>query len=137
MAPEIILRLARETIGTPFRHQGRTSGNGIDCVGVAAHVAAGLGLPYIDQAGYARQPSAGQLEAALDAQPCLVRIKVGLAAAGDVLLMRFSGDPQHVAIFSGETLIHAFEKSGKVVEHEMNEYWRSRIVRAYRFAVSS
>lgn len=133
MTPEIIVALARETLETPFRHQGRSPVNGIDCVGVAAHVANGLGLPYIDQIGYARQPFGGQLESALDEQPCLVRIPVAQASAGDVLVMRFAGDPQHVAILAGKTIIHAFEKNKKVVEHDLTEYWRTRIVRAYRF----
>ena len=135
MTPEIIVSLAREALDTPFRHQGRDLKTGIDCVGLAVHIAASLCLPYFDRHGYARQPSGGQLESALDNQPCLLRIPVAQAVAGDVLMMRFAGDPQHVAILAGKTIIHAFEKSKKVVEHDLTEYWRTRIVRAYRFMV--
>lgn len=133
MTNETIVALAREAIGSPFRHQGRNLSSGIDCVGLAVHIAARLCLPYVDEAGYARQPSGGKLEAALDNQPCLRRIPIAQAATGDVLMMRFAGDPQHVAILAGETIIHAFEKSKKVVEHDLTEYWLMRIVRAYRF----
>lgn len=128
----MIVAAARKTLGMPFRHQGRGA-KGIDCVGVAAHVCDQLGIPYIDRSGYARRPSGGLLESAIDHQPELVRVPVSEIAEGDILVMRFSGDPQHVAIYAGGTIIHALEKSGKVVEHDLTEWWRSRVVLAYRF----
>jgi len=133
MLSQRIIDLARETVGTPFRHQGRKAGRGMDCIGVAAYVCDAAGIPYFDKAGYSREPSNGLLESGLDNQPGLVRIPVSDMAPGDLLLMRFSGDPQHIAIHAGETIIHAFEKSGKVVEHGLTDYWRARIVRVYRF----
>ena len=43
-----IIEAAAECIGVPFRHQGRSiepgPGQGIDCVGLAVHVARSLGL---------------------------------------------------------------------------------------------
>jgi len=49
------------------------------------------------------------------------------------LLMRFMGDPQHLAIYAGETIIHAFAAGRKVCEHRLDDVWRARIVRIYRF----
>lgn len=135
-----ILAAARAELGTPFRHQGRTPGWSLDCAGLVVTVASALGVDYSDQQGYSRHPSDGLLESALDAQPCLVRVALADMQAGDVLLMRFNADPQHLAIFAGwsdvyqaEGIIHAWLQAKKVCEHVLTDEWRSRIVRVYRF----
>lgn len=133
MTPETIIAAARELLEMPFRHQGRASSGKTDCAGVICHVAGSLGLPYADQTDYPRQPGGGRLESALDEQPCLIRVPLSARQAGDVLLMRFAGDPQHLAIFTGSTIIHAYETVGKVAEHRLDEAWTRRIVRVYRF----
>lgn len=126
-----IIAAARAEIGTPFVHQGRLSGVALDCAGLIVQVATALGLDYVDVPGYSRTPSGGILEAALDAQPCLER--VAEAEAGDVLLFRFTGAAQHLGITTGENLIHAYQKVGKVCEHRIDTQWQRRIVRIYRF----
>ena len=140
MSGAAIIAAARAEIGTPFRHQGRVTGKALDCAGLVVTVAAAIGADYIDQQGYSRHPSDGLLEAALDIQPCLERIALADMQAGDVLLMRFSGDPQHLAIHAGfneqaqsETIIHAEIRARKVCEHRLSDEWRGRIVRVYRF----
>ena len=133
MLAEAILAAARAAIGTPFRHQGRAPGAALDCAGLAVHAAQEAGLTVTDLVGYADRPRGGALEAALDAQPCLQRIPVPDARAGDLLLMKFSGDPQHLAIHGGDTIIHAYAQVGKTCEHDWTPEWRSRVVRAYRF----
>lgn len=130
MTADDVIAAARSALGIPFRHQGRSLA-GMDCAGLIVHVAATLGLDYFDQSGYARTPSNGLLEAALDSQPCIER--VSSMRCGDVLLMRFHGDPQHLGIYTGENLIHAYSTIGKVCEHRLSDVWRSRIVRVYRF----
>lgn len=140
MMRDDILAAARAELGTPFRHQGRTPGWSLDCAGLVVTVASALGVDYSDQQGYSRHPSDGLLESALDAQPCLVRVALADMQAGDVLLMRFNADPQHLAIFAGwsdvyqaEGIIHAWLQAKKVCEHVLTDEWRSRIVRVYRF----
>jgi len=133
MTPETIIAAARELLDMPFRHQGRASSGKTDCAGVICHVAESHGLPYADQTNYPRLPGSGRLESALDDQPCLIRVPVSTRQAGDVLLMKFAGDPQHLAIFTGSTIIHAYETVGKVAEHRLDEAWERRIVRVYRF----
>lgn len=133
MTPETIILAARELLDMPFRHQGRAPSGKTDCAGVICHVAACHGLPYADQTDYPRRPGGARLESALDEQPCLVRVPVTDMQAGDVLLMKFAGDPQHLGIFTGGTLIHAYETVGKVAEHRIDEAWQRRIVRVYRF----
>lgn len=131
MTPDEVIAAARSALGTPFKHQGRMVGKALDCAGLIIHIVRELGLDHADQSGYARRPSGGLLEQALDGQPCLERVTNMLP--GDVLLFRFRGDPQHLAIFTGENLIHAYQPVGKVCEHRLDDDWRSRIVRIYRF----
>lgn len=132
MTPDEIIAVARSAIGTPFRHQGRVVGRGLDCVGLGAFIADTLGIKIVDVTGYGRRPSGGILEATLDEQPAIVQV-AGPAQPGDLFLIRFKGEPQHVAVFDGENIIHAYEPVGKVCEHRLTEAWSRRIVRIYRF----
>lgn len=51
---EQIIAKAREFIGTPYLHQGRVKGAGIDCCGLVIQVAKELGLSDYDLTGYSR-----------------------------------------------------------------------------------
>lgn len=130
--PQTVVSLARECVGTPFVHQGRILGVGLDCAGVICHVAAGLGLSHDAPSAYGRLPFSGMLQQVLDRQDCLVKVD-GAMQAGDVMLMRFVGDPQHLGICAGDTMIHAYQSAGKCVEHGIDAAWRRRIVAVYRF----
>lgn len=142
MTPDEIIAHARRELGTPFRHQGRIPGKALDCAGLIVVTAARFDVPYIDYSGYAITPSDGLLESALDAQTGLVRVTD--MQPGDILLMRFDGDPQHLAFYAGfsqayraDGIIHAYRQLGKanskVCEHVLTDDWRKRIVRIYRF----
>ena len=130
---------ARSWIGTPFKHQGRTKGVGVDCIGLVYGVAESLGLTpdelpqeYI---GYSRMPEQGRLREALDKY--MDRISLSRAEPGDVLLMTFARDPQHVAITTGNTIIHAYSLVKKCTEHSLSPKWTRRICGAYRFRCPS
>jgi len=128
-----IVDTARECLGTPFMHQGRIAGVALDCVGVAIHVAKKLGVQYKDVNGYSMLPANGLLESSLSSQSCIREVGLNEVKSGDILVMRFSNDPQHVAIFAGETIIHSYSNVGKVCEHGLNDVWKKRIVKAFRF----
>ena len=133
MSADEILAAARACLGTPFLHQGRIPGVALDCAGLVVAVAQSLGAEYVDRTGYSRAPSHGQLQCALDEQPCLERVAAMDRQPGDVLLIRFAGDPQHLAILAGETIIHSYASVGRVCEHRLSSVWAARIVCAYRF----
>jgi cell wall-associated NlpC family hydrolase len=126
-----IIAAARECLDTPFVHQGRILGRALDCAGVAVHMARRCGKNVNEPAAYSRLPNNAMLEWWLEQQPFLER--AAQAAAGDLLLMRFIGDPQHLAVYTGENIIHAYQAVGRVVEHVLDDKWRRRIVRVYRF----
>lgn len=133
MRVDEIIAAARACIGTPFLHQGRIPGVALDCAGLLIAVAQAVGAEYQDVTGYGPNPSGGMLQAALDAQPGLGRVSANARAPGDLLLMRFSTEPQHLAVLTGETIIHAYSHVGTVCEHRLSSMWATRIVSVYRF----
>lgn len=137
-----VIAAARECLGTPFKHQGRVVGIGMDCAGLLVHCFKALGVDHFDEFGYPRNPYDGQLEKILDLQPSLRRIDLTEVQAGDVLAMRLKSAPQHIAIHTGLVrghpyVLHASELHGRVVEHRLDELWGSRVMRAYRLEVSA
>lgn len=117
---------ARVWTGTPYLHQGRNR-LGVDCIGLLLVVGWSLGLTEYDVKGYGRTPNAGFLEAECER----LMQRTDNALTGDVYLMRFTRDPQHLAIATDRGLIHAWGGAGRVVETSLPLSWRSRIVRAY------
>lgn len=126
MTPADFIAAARSYVGVPFRHQGRTR-HGVDCIGLVVCAARDIGLTLADRTDYPRDPNGLlPLEMARQFAP------VESTQAGDILLMRFRGEPQHVAILAGATLIHGYASIGRVVEHGLDAKWRRRIVATYR-----
>lgn len=130
-----IIDIARSQIGTPFRHQGRIPGMALDCAGLVAIVAQSLGVEYNEWPGYGRNPHDGLLESVMDGQPSVTKIGASSesAVAGDILMIKFRADPQHLAICAGDTIIHSYSAAGKVCEHIFDSKWRQRVTAVYRF----
>jgi len=133
VTPQQFIAAARASVGTPFRHEARLPGVGLDCIGVAVCAAIACGLVHRDIKAYPLRPN-GQLIRELDAQLVLVaqRSMEG-ARPGDILAMQFEGTPHHIAIYTGATIIHAYIAAHKCVEQPMVDYWRSMVQRVYRF----
>lgn len=133
-----IIETARETLGTPFRHQGRIAGQALDCAGLIVHVATSHNFKISDMEAYPELPN-GELEAVLAqhvAAGAIRRITLSEMQPGDIVLMRFEKEPapRHLGILGYDnTLIHAWAVTGKVCEHLIDAAWRRRIVGAWRF----
>lgn len=139
MTPDAIVAAARAAIDTPFKHEGRQAGVGLDCAGLLVHVAREVGIEPLDRSGYARMPANGQIEEALQEHVdagILARVSITDILPGDLFLMRFAGEKasRHLGICAGETMIHAWAIVRKVCEHRIDETWRRSIVRVYRFS---
>lgn len=119
MSPERLILEARQWLNVPFRHQGR-DGHGIDCVGLPIVVCQSLGLldERFDVANYGRLPS-GELVARLQehCQP------IPAAVPGSLIVIAWTRLAAHVAICAGETMIHAYERVGRVIEHGYRGRW--------------
>jgi cell wall-associated NlpC family hydrolase len=133
--PQDIMATARAWLCTPWIHQGRLKHVGVDCGGLIIGVGKELGLLDFDTQAYGRIPDGQRLRALCDQN--LMAKPISDIVPGDVLLMRFTRHPQHLAIAgdSGNpfSLIHAYADVGRCVEHGADQKWRRRIVAAYSF----
>lgn len=129
-----IVAAARDWIGTPYRHQGRTRA-GVDCIGFVWAVAADLGYHVDIPNNYSSNPSGDQL--IKGCERTLVRSERVQLIAGDIAILwgYTRGLPQHFAIMGSHgprlTMIHAWSKHAKVVEHGWDEFWAKRLVAIY------
>lgn len=129
----MITAIIKSYINTPYQHQARLKSVGVDCAGLIVCVAQELGIKlngtYTD---YTMQPDGFRL-----IQVCkenLQEVQSGQEQPGDVLLMRFMTDPQHLAfLVEDNEIVHAYMRARKVVQHKLDETWRQRIVAVYRF----
>ena len=128
-----IVTEARSYIGTPYHHQGRLKGIGVDCAGVVVGINKTFGLTSHDVKGYSQQPHHGLLQQSL-CDAGFTKMRLDQLETGDCMLMRFGSEPQHLAVYTGEgTMVHSYSKVGKVVEHNLNDVWKQRITAVYQF----
>jgi cell wall-associated NlpC family hydrolase len=136
-----IIASARACKGTPFRHQGRLLGIGLDCAGVLLYVGNRHGQtpqPNFKITGYARYPNELEVRHWLR---LLMDPVHDLAARkfGDTVVIADHGHAVHLGILvpvqfgDGAALIHASERAGGVVEHPLNAAWCRQIRAVYRF----
>ena len=117
--PTDVIAEARRWVGVPFRHQGRDA-NGIDCVGLPIVIGSSLGLVHeaFDVARYGRTPT-GELIGRL--QGYCTRLPA--AVPGCLVVIAWTKVAAHVGLCTGDTLIHAYESVGRVVEHGYRGRW--------------
>ena len=128
---EEIVEEARSWKGTPYLHQGRLKGRGVDCLGVVAMVGRALGLTDYDRLDYGRLPNPRRMRAELKAH--LVEISLRDALPGDVVHMSWGIDPMHLGILTPAGIVHAYSRIPAVVEHPVDGEWRGRMRFAYRY----
>lgn len=130
---DMFIATARGFLGTPFVHQGRAPGLGLDCAGVAVAAGRELGAEIDDFLGYGRVPSAGVFYEKLG-QHC-DRVQIREMRRGDFLIFEFDANPQHLAILTEDSptyILHASQPHRKVVEHRMDEAWKKKIRAVFR-----
>lgn len=131
-----IVEVAREFIGTPWKHMGRT-GTGIDCVGLVVTVGKMLGLhEYPDDIQYSRQSVGSDLIKPFAQFAERIKNLTGLKD-GDVLIMKDAFFPHNVGFMASngdmKTIIHACVHRGKVVEDTYTEDFKKRLITAFKF----
>jgi NlpC/P60 family putative phage cell wall peptidase len=119
-----VVAAARSWIGTPFAHQARLKGVGVDCIGLVIGVGRELGFcaPDFDVSGYARNPDGKSLMAL--SRVHMSQISREAMQPGDVVVVRFGDYPQHFGVLAdykhgGLSIVHAAMKSGAVVEQRL------------------
>lgn len=137
--PAHVVAAARVLLGTPFHHQGRSPGVGIDCAGVPIVVARTLGLvaPDFDVTGYPAAPDGISLRAYCHDYMS----RWAWEEPGGVVLVSWrDGPPQHLGIVAehesgtGLSIIHADSIRQRCVIETRLEWGRyMRRVACYRF----
>lgn len=130
MSIDTAIDAARSCLGAPFRHQGRNPSKGLDCAGLIIYALKQGGFQATDEPGYTRSPQPHWMSSVLDR--IFVPVDSNDVQRGDVLWMRFQGDPQHLALYTGKTIIHAMLRKRKVIEHSMDAQWWARVAQSYR-----
>ncbi len=126
-----LLSAVKACLGTPFCHQGRTPKVGLDCIGLVVVGLKAAGVSVQDKLDYGVRPDGKSLVASLVKHKAY---KVTEVQQGDVLVIRYDNQPQHVAVaISSDELIHSFAPAGRVVQSQISSYWRKRILSIYRF----
>lgn len=127
-----IIETARTFLETPYHHQGRVKGVGVDCLGLIVGVCEALGLPYRDIRGYSRYATGLNLLERFSEQ-----CEPSERGEGKILIFRIRALPCHCAIeasLSGyPSIIHAYQSIGRVDEHILDSWWESRIVGCFSF----
>ena len=132
-----IVHAARQYSGVKFRHRGRSS-VGLDCAGLVWRAYHDCGVDLPDFRLYGPEPHRDGLTrhvtAALGEPVLCAPVRESGLSDGDVVIMRFRREPQHMGICVGDGMVHALHGFGvrKVVEHRLGETWLRRIVAVYR-----
>lgn len=132
-----VVAAARGMIGTPWRHQARMPGVGLDCGGLIIAVAEAVGRPVAPIDRYPRSPDGGMLRAAMDER--FDAIAAPDAEPGDIVLFWLSEatrHPQHTGVLTplhGDFgFVHALHGAG-TVEVSLTPEWRSKVDTFYRY----
>ncbi len=133
-----IVEEARTWRNTPFLHQGRLKGLGVDCAGFIGEVAQNIGIKVDIPHDYRPQEDGTAMMKMLSKHLDFIETKD--AMPGDVLALcdmalRNPDVPRHLAFVTeikGGTIfiIHASEHG--IREHRMNGFWVSRIHSCWR-----
>lgn len=131
---QALIATCRTWIGVPWRHQGR-SRQGVDCVGIFACVALGLGRHIQIPKNYTHDPDPTVLLAHM--HQYFDEVPVADMQPGDFLLMRFLDRNQrmskrHIALKTNLGILHAAATYRKVTEHTLDDEWFNRIEQVFR-----
>jgi NlpC/P60 family putative phage cell wall peptidase len=138
MTTHPIISLARDWLGTPYRHQASLKGVGCDCLGLIRGVwrerfGSEPELPPPYAADWAE---AGLEEAFADAgKRHLIEVPPLVFQPGDVLLFRWKPHlpAEHAGIAIDRTrMIHA-QEGAAVSEVPLSDWWLRRLAFAFRF----
>jgi len=95
-----VAQIAETWIGVPFRWQG-TVRKGCDCKGLIAGIARELGRPEAESMEALAGDYGGKVDVRrLKSGLCRLFDEVADRQAGDILLLRYGGAPQHLAIYA-------------------------------------
>lgn len=127
-----IVSAARSYLDTPWKHQGRMRGHGVDCAGLLMCVAYDVGIKDVRISDYGRTADPDRARAIIEEH--MVPVRFSEVASGDVLSFVILNDVQHYGMVTAPGMfLHAYQPVGKVVEQSLSEPWLRRLRGCYRF----
>jgi cell wall-associated NlpC family hydrolase len=133
MMRENVVQAAKEWLGTPYHHQGRVKGAGVDCATLLCEVYEAVGLvPHIDPTPY---PPDWHMHR--DSERYLGWVQqygkeIETPEIGDVVVWKFGRCFSHGAIYIGNGLIiHSYIGQGVRYEKIDAEVFRGRAVKYF------
>ena len=130
---------AFDWVGTPYHHQARVKGVGVDCAQLVAGVAENVfpRLRPINNQVYSVEWHMHNREELMcdiiESFKC-TRIEVADRQPGDILTFQFGRVQSHMGILINDNqFIHARMDIGKVVINQLSGDWLDRLGRVYKF----
>lgn len=122
MSNEIVAE-ALTWLGTPYHHQGRVKGFGVDCAMLLCEVYHAVGMiPTLDTPVYPPDWHLHRGEERYLQHIMQYAVEVDEPQAGDVALFKFGRCVSHAAIIvSWPTVIHAYMQHGQVVMSDASQ----------------
>lgn len=130
---ELIVKEAREWVGTPWHHNQCCKGIGVDCArlyqGILSNV---LGIK-IEIENYPRHSTGDNLLKQVRSFPFLLELTdASKYQEGDLLVFFIGAYPRHIGVATKEGMIHADLTKGMVTEIPVLGHWQSRLCAAFR-----
>lgn len=121
-------------IGTPYHHQGRLPGVGLDCVGLVMAVARRVGKPLTDDV-YGHWPQPGRVLRWLAEENAATLAPVDAPEPGDIRTFWWTKRDTlwHVGVVTENGLIHVHRSAGVVLEMALDRRWLKRSGPVFRF----
>jgi cell wall-associated NlpC family hydrolase len=130
---EKFIEIARSWLGTKWQHDQQVKGIGVDCVNFLMAVATeyGCDLPAIPK-NYDRMSRNNEIvDYIADNFDIIPKQSMNTT---DIAIFKVSGYSTHVGIITEPyKLIHACNKTGYVIEHNLDGVWLRRLDSVWRF----
>jgi cell wall-associated NlpC family hydrolase len=133
------IKIARSWLGTKWQHDQQIKGVGVDCVNFLTAVAIeyGCDLPPIPK-NYERVSRNNEIiDYIADNFNCIykkgIQTKIEMKTT-DIAVFNISGYSTHVAIITEPyKIIHADNRVGRVIEHNLDGVWLRKLESIWRF----